>query len=76
MDRLRARQRHKGRQMRPLRGGTKPGSLLKHQVPIRTFTDWDDKQIGFMEIDLVQHDGGNPSGIFACTLNLTDVCSG
>lgn len=73
MDRLRAHQRHSGRH---LRGGTKPGSLLKHQVPIRTFADWDDKQIGFMEIDLVQHDGGNPSGIFACTLNLTDVCSG
>jgi hypothetical protein len=70
---LRAQRRHNGRH---LRGGTKPGSLLKHQVPIRTFADWDDKQIGFMEIDLVQHDGGNPSGIFACTLNLTDVCSG
>lgn len=71
--RLRSQHRVLGRR---LRGGTKPGSLLKHQVPIRTYADWDDKQIGFVEIDLVQHDGGNPSGFFACTLNVTDVCSG
>lgn len=73
MDRLRARRGRRGRQ---LWGGTKPGSLLKHQVPIRTFAEWDDKRIGFVEIDLVQHDGGNPSGFFAYTLNLTDVCTG
>lgn len=71
--RLRSQHRVLGRR---LRGGTKPGTLLKHQVPIRTYADWDDKRIGFVEIDLVQHDGGNPSGIFACTLNVTDVCSG
>ncbi len=71
--RLRSQHRVLGRR---LHGGTKPGTLLKHQVPIRTYADWDDKRIGFVEIDLVQHDGGNPSGIFACTLNVTDVCSG
>ncbi len=58
------------------RGGTKPGSLLKQRIPIRTFADWDDKRPGFGEIDLVQHDGGNPSGFFACTLNATDVSTG
>lgn len=73
LDRIRKLQRISGRR---LRGGTKPGTLLKHQVPIRTFADWDDKRVGFVEIDLVQHDGGNPRGIFACTLNLTDVCTG
>lgn len=73
MDRLRAGQRRPGKH---LRGGTKPGTLLKHQVSVRTFADWDDKRIGFVEVDLVQHDGGNPSGIFACTLNVTDVCTG
>lgn len=73
MDRLRKQQRVAGRRMS---GGTKPGSLLKKQVPIRTFADWDDKRVGFIEVDLVQHDGGNPSGIFACTLHVTDVCSG
>ena len=61
---------------RPHRGGTKPGSLLKSQIPIRTFADWNDKRPGFTEIDLVQHDGGNPSGIFACTLTVTDVATG
>lgn len=58
------------------RGGTKPGTLLKHHIPIRTFADWDDKRPGFVEGDLVQHDGGNASGDFACTLDVTDVCTG
>lgn len=73
MDRIRALKPVAGR---ALRGGTKPGSLLKRQVPIRTFADWDDKQVGFVEIDLVQHDGGNTRGVFACTLTLTDVSTG
>lgn len=73
MDRLRhAERRPPGRR----RGGTKPGTLLKSQIPIRTFADWDDKRPGFEEIDLVQHDGGNPRDFFACTLNATDVCTG
>jgi hypothetical protein len=73
MDRLRkAERRPRGHR----RGGTKPGSLLKHQIPIRTFADWDERRPGFTEMDLVQHDGGNPNGFFACTLNLTDVCTG
>jgi hypothetical protein len=38
------------------RGGTKPGTLLKSQIPIRTFADWDEKRPGFVEIDLVVHD--------------------
>ena len=73
MDRLRWTER------RPAtchRGGTKPGTLLKSQIKIRTFADWDDKRPGFEEIDLVQHDGGNPSGFFACTLDVTDVSTG
>lgn len=58
------------------RGGTKPGTLLKSQIPIRTFADWDDKRPGFVEADLVQHEGGNSRGFFACTLTVTDVCTG
>jgi hypothetical protein len=73
LDRIRKLQRVPGRR---LSGGTKPGTLLKAQVPIRTFADWDDKRVGFVEVDLVQHDGGNPRGIFACTLNMTDVSTG
>ena len=41
---------------------TKPGSLLKSQIPVRTWADWDDARPGFVEIDLVGHDGGNPAG--------------
>jgi len=57
------------------RSTTKPGTLLKNQVPIRTFSDWDEKKPGFVEIDLVSHDGGNPKGDFIQTLDVTDVFS-
>ncbi len=73
MDRLRRAER---RPVARHRGGTKPGTLLKSQIKVRTFADWDDKRPGFEEIDLVQHDGGNPSGFFACTLDVTDVSTG
>ncbi len=58
------------------RSGTKPGTLLKHQIPIRTFTEWNEHQAGFVEIDLVGHDGGDASGDFCQTLDVTDVASG
>ena len=73
VDRWRRAARRPGRR---LRSGTKPGTLLKRQIPIRTFADWDDKRPGFAEIDLVQHDGGLNKGDFACTLDLTDVTTG
>jgi len=41
---------------------TKPGLLLKHQIPIRTFADWDDDRPGFLAIDLVGHGGESASG--------------
>jgi hypothetical protein len=58
------------------RSGTKPGSLLKGQIPIRTFSEWDDARPGFFEVDLVAHDGGDPRGVYCYTLTLTDVCTG
>lgn len=58
------------------RSHTKPGTLLKHQIPIRTFSEWNEQKPGFVEIDLVGHDGGNSSGEFAQTLTVTDVCTG
>jgi len=58
------------------RSGTKPGTLLKYQIPIRTFAQWDENRPGFMEIDLVGHEGGNPRGDFIQTLDMTDVHSG
>ena len=58
------------------RSHTKPGTLLKHQIPIRTFAEWNDARPGFLEIDLVGHDGGNASGEFLFTLDATDVATG
>src|SRR5215216_1011096 len=58
------------------RSRTKPGTLLKHQIPIRTFAEWAEDEPGFSEIDLVAHDGGLALGDFCQTLDLTDVCTG
>ena len=58
------------------RSGTKPGSLLKAQIPIRTWAEWNEKAPGFVEIDLVGHEGGDPRGEFAQTLTVTDVFTG
>ena len=58
------------------RSRTKPGTLLKSQIPIRTFSEWNDARPGFVEIDLVGHDGGDGTGDFAQTLDVTDVCTG
>ena len=73
IDRLLAAERRKW--MLRGRSGTKPGTLLKHQIPIRTFADWNEKQAGFVEIDLVGHDGGDASGDYCQTLDVTDVAS-
>jgi hypothetical protein len=58
------------------RPGTKPGTLLKHQIPIKTFADWDDAVPGFVEVDLVGHDGGIVRGQYCQTLDVTDVATG
>lgn len=57
------------------RSGTKPGTLLKHQIKIRTFSEWNEGKPGFVEIDLVGHDGGDASGEFCQSLDVTDVCT-
>ena len=58
------------------RSHTKPGSLLKSQIAMRTWADWDDARPGFVEIDLVGHDGGNAAGPHAFTLTVTDIATG
>ena len=55
---------------------TKPGSLLKKLIAVRTFTEWDEERPGFMEIDLVAHCGDSVAGQFLCTLTCTDICTG
>jgi len=72
IDRLRQRHPH-GAGRHKTRGRTKPGTLLKDQIPIRTWADWNEDRPGFLEVDLVAHDGGNPRGEHAWTLNLTNI---
>lgn len=55
---------------------TKPGSLLKKQVPVRTYTPWDEELPGFLEIDTVAHCGTSTEGEYICTLNTTDLATG
>ena len=57
------------------RSTTKPGKLLKKQIPIRTFADWNDVTAGFMEADLVAHCGESVAGMFLNTLVLTDIAT-
>jgi hypothetical protein len=58
------------------RSHTKPGSLLKDAIAIRTWAQWDDAAPGFVEIDLVGHEGGNAVGEHAYTLTVTDIATG
>jgi len=73
IDRLLAKTRTK---IRP-RGwcATKPGSLLRNQIPIRTH-NWDISQPGFMEADTVAHCGNSLAGDFIWSLTLTDIHTG
>jgi len=72
------------RLLRPWRGfggrrpftTTKPGSLLKSSIPIRTFADWQEDRAGFLEIDLVPHCGESSEGFYLTTLSAVDVASG
>lgn len=66
---VRAHTRLKGR------CATKPGSLLRNQIPIRTHS-WDISQPGFMEADTVAHCGNSLAGDFIWSLTLTDIHTG
>ncbi len=52
---------------------TKPGTLLKQSIPVRTFAQWDDAQPGFMEVDLVAHCGDSTHGEYLNSLDMIDV---
>src|SRR5947208_2483552 len=60
---------------RRLYGRTKPGTLLKHHIPLKT-DHWDVQVPGFTEIDLVSHSGNSAAGDFCYSLNLTDIHTG
>ena len=55
---------------------TKPGTLLKKDIPIRLGTEWDDAIPGFVEVDLVAHCGSSAIGEFVSTLDMTDISTG
>lgn len=55
---------------------TKPGTLLKKAIPVRTFADWDDARPGFLEIDLVAHCGETTAGQYLNTLTAVDIATG
>jgi hypothetical protein len=77
---LRISPRQMDRRLRPYRreltrrlyGRTKPGTLLKHHIPLRT-DRWDVTAPGFTEIDLVAHCGSSADGEFVHSLNVTDI---
>ena len=55
---------------------TRAGTLLKQQIPIRTFAEWEETQPGFLEADLVAHCGTQIEGGYLYTLTLTDIVTG
>jgi hypothetical protein len=65
------------RARRPSRGATttRVGTWLRHEIPIRTFTEWDDAGPGFLEVDLVAHCGSTTKGFYLCTLCAVDIAT-
>jgi hypothetical protein len=61
----------------PRRGATvtHPSAWLRQQIPIRTFTEWDDARPGFCEVDLVAHCGSSTQGFYLCTLCVVDIAT-
>ena len=55
---------------------TKPGTLLREQIKVRTTFGWDDTLPGYCEVDLVAHCGGSAKGEFLHTLTVTDIATG
>jgi len=65
-------QPHKRERRTRMYGRTKPGTLLKHHIPVQT-ERWNVSQPGFTEIDLVSHSGDSADGEFLHSLNVTDI---
>jgi hypothetical protein len=68
--------RWRGKEARHGISTTKPGTLLKNAIPVRTFSEWDEKKPGFLEADLVAHCGDNVEGFYLTTLSTVDVATG
>lgn len=57
------------------RATTKPGTLLRKQIPIKT-NQWDETRPGFLEADTVAHCGESMAGMFAFTIDCVDIATG
>ena len=55
---------------------TKPGTLLRNRIAVRTFRDWDDARPGFVEVDTVAHCGATTKGFYLWTVTAVDVATG
>lgn len=55
---------------------TRPGSMLKNSIPMKTWREWNDTEPGFVQIDLVGHEGGDNNGAFFYSLDATDIATG
>ena len=73
------------RRLQPYRAGlvsstgmchTRPGSMLKASIPLKTWAEWDNTEPGFIQINLVGHEGGDNNGQFHWSLDATDVATG
>ena len=67
--------RYKRQASRKIYGKTKPGRWLRQTIPIQT-ESWNVPEPGWMEIDTVSHSGSSAEGLFACTVNETDLFAG
>lgn len=63
------------RKLSRTRGTTRHGSLLKSSIPVR-ITNWDINEVGFMEMDTVASNGGDPSGECVYSLDMVEIYSG
>jgi transposase InsO family protein len=55
---------------------TRPGSMLKSSIPMKTWHEWNESEPGFVQIDLVGHEGGDNNGPFFYSLDATDIATG
>lgn len=65
--------------LRPRRHGlstTKPSTVLKNAIPLKTFSEWEGVKPGFVEVDLVAHCGESTEGFYLYTLSAVDVATG
>ncbi len=55
---------------------TKPGTILKNAIPLKTFSEWSESKPGYLEVDLVAHCGESVEGFYINTLSAVDVATG